>query len=131
MKINVAVIQFCDQPMAVACDRLCIKAWGNNNRPRVQLSADEDDYALLADGELGDAPARPNTIECTDRKPLTPDDFPNKWCVRECERCACTGPGQDGRGMVNLPDFSERVYNIPSHKPVTPSGSPPSPARPA
>src|ERR1700730_7993167 len=36
--------------MVLVCDARCDKAWGINGRPRVELSAtDEDDYAFLAD----------------------------------------------------------------------------------
>ena len=46
------IIQYFDQPCKVACDEKCEKAWGINNRPRVQLSDDPDDYAFLSDDEL-------------------------------------------------------------------------------
>lgn len=83
----------------------------------MQLSADEDDYAYLADDELDDAPTDPGTYEGADAKPLSPDEFPNKWCVRECERCEISNNGE-----VNLPlvvrTFGERRYNISAHKPT-------------
>ena len=91
---NEAIITYFGHPMKVACDRHCNKAWGINNRPRVQLSEGEDDYAYLADSELGDAPFNPGTYEGGDAKPDSPDEFPNKWCVRECERCASSAPGK-------------------------------------
>jgi len=50
------------QKATVVCDGNCSKAWGNNSRPKVYLSdedTDPDDFAFLADGELGDAPANP------------------------------------------------------------------------
>lgn len=40
-------ISYFGRAMLVACDEHCHKAWGVNNRPRVQLSDDEDDYAFL------------------------------------------------------------------------------------
>jgi len=30
----------------------------------------------------------------TDGKPETPDNFPEKWCVRECDRCNLSEPGK-------------------------------------
>lgn len=109
---NEAVITFFDQRAKVACDRRCEKAWGINNRPRVQLSANEDDFAYLADGELSEAPADPGTCEGGHAKPDSPAEFPNKWCVRECERCALSAPGEWMLPLA-LPDFSRRRYNLP------------------
>jgi hypothetical protein len=103
-------ITYFGQPAAVGCDAKCNKAWGINSRPKVQLSDDEDDYEWLADGELGDAPADPGTSEGGDTKPAFPEPLLNKWCVRECERCAMTPP--DG-SLVTLRDFSERIKNKP------------------
>lgn len=97
----------------VACDELCSKAWGINNRPKVQLSDDEDDYAFLADDELPEAPVDPGTYEGGQGKPTSAQYFPNKWCVRECERCRMTPPEHPNDPLVFL-DFSKRVYNIPS-----------------
>jgi hypothetical protein len=75
----------------------------------VQLSAtDDNDFAYLADGELGEAPAEPGTTEGSDCKPITPDERLNKWCCRECERSVKVEPGED----FELPDFTRRVYNI-------------------
>lgn len=112
------LIMYFEQPAKVNCDRQCIKAWGISNRPRVQLSGDEDDYAYLADGELGEAPADPGTYEGRDAKPASPAEFPNKWCVRECERCVMSKPGQF-QGPVELRDFSKRLYNLGADAPAT------------
>lgn len=71
-------------PILLACDGKCEKAWGNNGRPKRQLSDDSDDYEFVADSELGDAPADPGTYEGGDAKPI--DRTHNKWCFRECER---------------------------------------------
>ena len=96
--------------LVLVCDARCDKAWGINHRPRVQLSAtDEDDYAFLSDGELGEAPADPGTAEGGHRKPRTPGERLNKWCCRECERSRRVKPGED----FELPDFTHRIYNIP------------------
>lgn len=101
-------IRYFDQPCAVACDAKCHKAWGINNRPRVCFD-DEDDYAYLADDELGDAPADPGTYEGGQGKPQHPTERMNKWCVRECERSRMVGMGK----CAELRDFSTRAYNQP------------------
>jgi hypothetical protein len=98
------------QEFVLVCDARCDKAWGINSRPRLQLSAtDEDDYAFLADGELGEAPADPGTAEGGHCKPRGPAERLNKWCCRECERSVRVEPGED----FELPDFTRRVYNLP------------------
>jgi len=105
-----------------ACDGKCRKAWGRNGgRPTIQLSDDENDWAYLADDELGDAPIDPGTREGNDAKPLKvrgPDDI-NRWCVRECER-AWMSPYGDEEGQPNaapdLPDFTGRFYNKAPHR---------------
>jgi hypothetical protein len=106
---NEAAITYFGQPARVVCDRRCDKAWGINTRPRLQFSEDADDHAFLADGELGTAPLDPGTYEGCDGKPESPDAFPNKWCVRECERCTMSLSGEP----LELPDFNERIYNQP------------------
>lgn len=107
------MITYCGQAMKVACDERCDKAWGRNNRPRVEFDREEpDDYALLADGELGEAPVDPGTYEGNDAKPVDKVGIPNRWCVRECERCACSRPGKSHLPLA-LPDFSVRGYNMP------------------
>lgn len=104
-------IRFFGQPAVVSCDGRCDKAWGLNGRPRVQLSDDEDDFAWKSDGELGDAPADPETYEGGHGKPsavpLSDPERMNKWCVRECERHIVTSPSEE----VRLRDFSKRVLN--------------------
>lgn len=108
--INEAMITYFDQPAKVVCDRKCHKAWGISSRPRVQLSDDEDDFEYRGDDELGTAPVDPGTYEGANAKPHSPDEFPNKWCVRECERCAMSKHGEYALPLV-LPDFSKRVRN--------------------
>lgn len=111
--INDAVIVFFGQPARVVCDRRCNKAWGINDRPRIEFDDnDPDDYAYLADDELGEAPDDPGTAEGGDDKPDSPDDFPNKWCVRACERCAMSEPGKHG-DPLDPPSFARRQYNMP------------------
>jgi hypothetical protein len=107
-------IRYLGHALILACDANCGKAWGLNNRPRKILSDDEDDYELLADGELGEAPAYVGTWEGADTKPRTPAQRLNKWCCRECERSVMAEHGED----FTLPDFSRRIANIPrSHPP--------------
>ena len=105
------IIQYFDQPCKVACDEKCEKAWGINNRPRVQLSDDPDDYAFLSDDELGEVPIDPGTYEGGHGKPIFKAGIPNEWCVREFERCFKSRPGEYEKQPI-LPDFSKRRYNI-------------------
>lgn len=113
----VKLVTYFHQPMAIACDAKCEKAWGISSRPKVELSDDPDDYAYLADDELGEAPADPGTYEGADAKPVTPDERMNKWCCRECERCVSASMGK----RAELRDFSKRLYNQPSkHTEPTP-----------
>lgn len=107
------MITYNDQSARVACDRNCKKAWGINNRPRIEFNVNEpDDYAFLADDELGEAPANPGTTEGRDGKPNSRDEFPNKWCVRQCERCTMSEPGKYLEPLA-LPSFVNRRYNMP------------------
>ena len=101
-------ITYMGRPARVACDRACTKAWGVGSRPRVQLTDDPDDYAFLADHELGDAPADTGTYEGGQGKPMFPDRH-NKWCARECERSTIGDPSRPAA----LPDLSSRLFNIP------------------
>lgn len=106
-----AMITYFGQPAKVACDGKCNKAWGINSRPDNQLSDNDDDWEWLADDELDDAPIDPGTSEGGVRKPLNNSEFPNKWCVRECERCAMSEPGEYNKPL-KLRDFSKRIKNI-------------------
>lgn len=107
--IHTKQILWFDRHVTLACDGLCGKAWGICNRPCEELDSDEpDDYAFLADGELGDAPANPGTWEGGHGKPQGPDQM-NKWCARECERSGIFERGDP----VELSDYSKRVYNMP------------------
>ena len=98
---------FAQQPMRIACDERCDKAWGRGLRPTVQLNPNEEPY-WLADDELGTAPEDPGTYEGLDAKPTSKEEMGNKWCVRACERCACSMPGKSHL-PVTLPDFSKRI----------------------
>jgi hypothetical protein len=103
------IITYNNKPCTVACDEKCEKAWGINNRPKEQLSEDDDDYAFLSDDELGIAPINPGTYEGGEKKPVSKSEIPNKWCVRECERCE----SEKGETKPELRDFSKRLYNQP------------------
>lgn len=103
-------IRFFGRPVVLACDGRCDKAWGISVRPREHFDPDEpDDYAFLADDELGKAPDAPGTFEGGDSKPAGPHAM-NRWCARECERSTLTDAGQS----IVLADFSRRVFNQPS-----------------
>lgn len=110
-------IVFFGQRARVACDGQCSKAWGIHERPRVILSDDPDDFAWLADSELGEAPVDPGTYEGNDAKPVdaTGSRSMNKWCVRECERCVMSPPGKADKPLA-LRDFSRRYYNRKPHR---------------
>ena len=90
-----------------ACDGKCHKAWGINNRPKRQLSEDEDDYEYLSDNELGEAPENPGTYEGGQGK--NPKSL-NKWCARECERSKIF----DMDEQIALKNFENPVKNIQS-----------------
>lgn len=109
MKNEPKQIIFFEQNVIVNCDRNCKKAWGITQRKKLLLSDDPDDYLFLPDGELGIAPDNPGTYEGSDGKPKSPKQFPNKWCVRECERCVMRKPGED----INLHDWNYPLFNFP------------------
>ncbi len=103
------------QPMKVGCDGKCHKAWGIQGRPRIRVGKDEDDVVFLSDLELGMAPEEPGTWEGFEMcgKPTYSEDKLNKWCVRNCERCERSEIGQPEQEL-ELPNWDERMYNIPS-----------------
>ena len=103
-------ITYFEQPRILVCDGNCHKAWGQSQRPKVQLSENEDDFAFLADHELAEAPAHPDTYEGWDGKPQCLSERLNKWCARECERSVIVRANED----FSLPDFSKRWFNIAS-----------------
>lgn len=92
----------------LVCDANCAKAWGLNGRPKQQFGEDPDDYAFLADDELGEAPSQPGTYEGGFTKPKTPDQM-NRWCSRECERCDVVRPGEEPKAR----SFAARLFNQP------------------
>ncbi len=111
MNINIDFITYCGQKAKVSCDKKCNKAWGRNNRPVQQISKNEDDFYYLPDNELGEAPKNPGSYEGGDAKPISLNEFPNKWCVRECERCAMSSPGKWNLPL-QLKNFSKPFYNL-------------------
>ncbi len=98
----------------LACDANCDKAWGINNRPKIEFDPYEpDDYAFLADDKLGIAPACTGIWEGGDGKPVLPQQRLNKWCARECERHRLVDITK-GVVEIDLPDYSKLHYNMPS-----------------
>ena len=110
-------ITFFGKPATHACDGKCGKAWGVNSRPRAAVSENPDDFAYVADRELGTAPVDPGTYEGGHAKPVnaTGPEHINKWCVRECER-SWLSPIGNPDAVPELPDFSVRHYNIAPHR---------------
>lgn len=104
-------IIYCGQEAKVACDEKCSKAWGINNRPKLQLSDDENDTCYLSDDELGEAHADLGTYEGGYAKPTCVEAMMNKWCVRECEQSSMSALGGHNKELA-LRDFSKRVYNL-------------------
>lgn len=108
--MNTKAIIWMGSAAVLACDGNCAKAWGIQQRPKVELDpADEDDVAWLADDELGEAPADPGTREGGHGKPVSPDAM-NKWCARECERSDLAPTVE----TVRLHNFAQRLFNKPS-----------------
>jgi hypothetical protein len=114
------IVLFCGRSAVLVCDGRCDKAWGINSRPRLYFQEsllvpralaagehprDPDDSVYVADALLGIAPEDPGTYEGGYGKPsavpLTDSLQMNKWCARECERCALREPG-DERVSPNL-----------------------------
>lgn len=95
-----ATIAFMGQIAQVACDGQCNKAWGVVSRPSF------DGY-FLSDNELREAPVNPGTSEGGVVKPFSALYFPTKWCVRQCERCVMSAPGNP-ESLPPLPDYSAR-----------------------
>ena len=107
------VIRYIETEVRVVCDGNCHKAWGINNRPKISLSDDEDDVCWLSDDELDIAPEDPGTYEGGYAKPFNSSEFPNKWCVRECERCSRFNLNEP----IEIKDWSNRRFNQPfKHK---------------
>ena len=121
-------VLYCGRSAVLVCDGRCDKAWGINGRPRFYFQEslevarrlakgteprDPDDYIFVPDDLLGTAPADPGTYEGDHAKPsvvpLTDSSRMNKWCARECERCALLEPGE----ALVPPDLMRPRPNIP------------------
>lgn len=111
-------ITWFDRPVTLACDGKCGKAWGITMRPKVEFDENEpDDSAMLADHELGLAPADPRTYEGGCAKPSSPAEM-NRWCSRQCERSSLFEAGEP----ILVKRFEQRRYNQPwKHKDKAPS----------
>ena len=103
MKFIWRMATFCGRPVLLACDGRCDKAWGINGRPKRQLSLNDDDYVFRSDGELGTAPGPGLTATIAEGEDIKPSSIAlersnsrglNKWCCRECERCAMVDEGE-------------------------------------
>lgn len=131
-------IIFFGQKAKIGCDEKCNKAWGINNRPQFfpelgreklygygceyhwpgqdpsneGLDWDDDNSVYLPDNQLGEAPENPGTYEGGHAKPTCDTEKGNKWCARECERCAMSKPGEWSKPLT-FPDFEKEHYNIP------------------
>jgi hypothetical protein len=101
-------ILYMGREQLLACDGNCKKAWGIQNRPKLNLSDDEDDVAYLSDSELGDAPTHPGTYEGGQGKPHGPESM-NKWCCRQCERSSMAV----NVSSISLPNLEQRLVNQP------------------
>ena len=111
------IIKHFDKEVTIICDEKCQKAWGIVRRPFEQLSDDVDDIVYLSDDELGIAPVDPETYEGDNAKPTFKTEIPNKWCIRQCERCNRSNFGESDLPL-KLMDWSKRVYNQPwKHEP--------------
>lgn len=96
--------------LVIGCDGKCESAFGINGRPYEQLSDDPDDIVWLSDDEAGKAPESGKTkfyAEGVDLKPASKENMLNRWCFRECERCAKAEIGEE----LKLEDWSNRVYS--------------------
>jgi hypothetical protein len=126
-------IRFFGNPVILACDGRCDKAWGICCRPKKYFFAgstdprqllkgeqpeDYDDYVYLSDSELHTAPEKPGTWEAEGTKPsgtpLGPEDIfkMNRWCARQCERSRLLKLGEP----IALPDFETCEPNKSSRR---------------
>ncbi len=108
---NQAYIKNLGRLFKVSCDRQCDKAWGRSVRALNQRSENESDWEYLADHELPMAPADPGSVSGGCSKPASPNDFPNAWCINECERCAMSKPGEYFANLEQ-PNFTKRLRNL-------------------
>lgn len=98
-------------PITINCDRQCNKAFGREGRPCLPNIG-----IYCGDDQLGDAPKSiwvNDGSESGMDKPSTPDEFPNEWCIRMCERSkyAILQNGQE-TPVVVPPVFPDISYLI-------------------
>jgi len=110
-----SIIQWFSKESILLCDARCNKAWGIENRPRRQLSLEEDDFVYFSDDELGDAPEDPGTTEKGQSKPTNVNERLNQWCCWECERSFTVLHGQENKHFA-LPDLSKPRPNYLSRR---------------
>lgn len=116
------VIYFGD-PVTMACDGNCAKAWGINGRPKHYFQDKEvepDDYVFKSDSELGTAPPPGSTVGASEGGHVKPSALKlndgtrmNKWCVRECERAIIVDRGNP----IALRDMEHPEPNMPHRRP--------------
>jgi hypothetical protein len=86
---------------------------------------DPDNHAYIPDRLLGKAPTDPGTYEGghgkPDWRPRTGEKM-NKWCVRQCERCVMTTPGNSD-GPLALPDMDTYRFNNPRTERLVKAGT--------
>lgn len=128
-------IRYFGRQTHTGCDAKCHKAWGMQGRPCVYMDVqgkiikvwlggrgkyylpegtDPDNHAYIPDELLANAPDYPGTWEGGEGK--DPESL-NKWCVRECERNEI-GKYDDPMGTLDLKNFSDFVFNMPSIRKV-------------
>ena len=78
-----ALIKYCYQPALIMCDGKCNIAWGLS-----KYNAD----GLRPEYVGKPVPRDTGVSEGTDSKPRSSKSFPNRWCVRECERSRMVDP---------------------------------------
>ena len=82
---NRTVITFFGQPMGVGCDGRRDLAVGIN---WCNDDGEIDELEIRRAGKtLAQVRADPDSWEGEDAKPRSDKEFPNKWCVRQCEQC--------------------------------------------
>ena len=98
-------IKYFGEDAFIACDGRCDKAWGRSTRPKGDDGI--GDRLLRPDSVLGTAPEDPGTYEGPDSKPLPHEEKLNRWCCRECERCALLTP-------LQFHDVQDKSFLLPT-----------------
>jgi len=83
---NKTVVPFCGKAMGVGCDGQCGLAigigWYLEDGETLDVEAIKEEGTTLEHLRKD-----PLSSEGGERKPASDSEFPNKWCVRQCERC--------------------------------------------